>query len=262
MPYPPKRIHNRVRAIIFDLDDTLIDWSGQLIHGAEIGHRHLDNVYHYLQTQPDVSLNRAVFFDCFGEVLVQLWTEAKEDWSGVSLQAVMSQTLQACGVAVSRLDLNTILQVYDWQPVPGVRPYPDAHSVLETLQQSDYRIGLVTNSMQPMWMRDVELEAYGFMAYLDARITSGDTGYMKPHPAIYERILTLLEVPAAQAVFVGDRPANDIAGANEAGLISVLMRPGHLDYHLNGVQPDFTITNLSELLPILADLEKDGNGQL
>jgi putative hydrolase of the HAD superfamily len=79
---------------------------------------------------------------------------------------------------------------------------------------------------------------------------------MKPHPEIYRHILGLLSVPAAKAVFVGDRPENDIAGANEAGLISVLIDPPHLARPLNSVAPDFTITRLGELLQILEQLEE------
>jgi FMN phosphatase YigB (HAD superfamily) len=93
------------------------------------------------------------------------------------------------------------------------------------------------------------------MEYLDARVASGDVGYLKPHPAVYQRILELLETTPERAVFVGDRPSNDIAGANEVGLISVLMDPPHLDRQLEGVEPDYTIGCLNELLPILERLE-------
>ncbi len=245
----------RITAIIFDLDDTLIDWSGQEIHGAAIGHRHLRQVYAYLAAQIQPVPAEEDFLDCFGRVLVALWTQAKQTWAGVSLAEVMAQTLHECGLDMAYVDMDELLRIYNWQPVPGVRPYPDAIPTLQTLRQQGYKLGLITNAMQPMWMRDVELETYGLLPYLDARITSGDAGYMKPHPAIYQRILDMLEVEPAQAIFVGDRPENDIAGANTAGLTSVLIRPSHLNYELNGSQPDYTITALNELLPILARLE-------
>jgi putative hydrolase of the HAD superfamily len=106
-----------------------------------------------------------------------------------------------------------------------------------------------------MWMRDIELQAFGILDFLDVRLTSGDVGYMKPHPFIYWRALELLGVKPEESVFVGDRPANDIAGANEAGLTSVLISPPHLNRDLDGVRPNYTISNLKELLPILAQLE-------
>jgi putative hydrolase of the HAD superfamily len=145
---------------------------------------------------------------------------------------------------------------YDQQPVPDVVLFADTIPVLKTLRARDYKIGLVTNSMMPMWMRDVELEAYEIIDYFDARITSGDTGYIKPHPSIYHKALELLDAAPCEAVFVGDRPEYDIVGANEAGLTSVLMAPPYLGRELNNVQPDHIISCLSELLPILDTLEK------
>ena len=148
-----------------------------------------------------------------------------------------------------------MLRVYDWQTVPGVEPFADTLPVLEKLKSAGYKIGLITNAMQPMWMRDIELRSYGILDYLDARLTSGDVGFMKPHPFIYWQALELLDVQPEESVFVGDRPANDIAGANEAGLTSVLISPDHLDRDLDGVRPNFTINTLTELLPILTKLE-------
>jgi FMN phosphatase YigB (HAD superfamily) len=55
---------------------------------------------------------------------------------------------------------------------------------------------------------------------------------------------------------VGDRPSHDIAGANATGMISILMAPPHFNRGLDGVEPDFTINRLEELLPILDNLEQ------
>lgn len=252
MPYPPKQI----KAVIFDLDDTLIDWSQQELHGAQIGQRSLALVYDHLIAQGHTLLSREYLYDHFGEVLVAQWQEAKKKWTGVAFQEVMRQTLADCGLILSSAEVEHLLHVYDWQPIPGVRPYADALSVLTALKEKQYLVGLITNSMQPMWMRDTELAVYGILPFLDARITSGDVGYMKPHPAIYQHILHLLDIAPAQAIFVGDRPENDIVGANEAGLISVLMRPHHLNYDSNGIVPHFTIRQLTDLLPILEQLEQ------
>ena len=135
------------------------------------------------------------------------------------------------------------MHIYDLEPIPGVALYTDTKPVLESLRQRGYKIGLITNSMMPMWMRDVELQAYEIIEYFDVRLTSGDVGYMKPHPIIYHRALEELNIRPEQAIFVGDRPANDIAGANAAGLISVLMSPPHLERELNDVAPDHIITS-------------------
>jgi FMN phosphatase YigB (HAD superfamily) len=55
-------------------------------------------------------------------------------------------------------------------------------------------------------------------------------------------------------MFVGDRPENDVRGANEAGMVSVWMDPPHLTLELDDVEPNYRITQLAELIPILREL--------
>ncbi|MEZ4592202.1 MAG: HAD family hydrolase [Chloroflexota bacterium] len=250
-----ERKNYRIKAVLFDMDDTLIDWSGVQVDMAEVETRHLQNVYRHLYELGHALPPFSDFWNIFRQTLIRAWTEAKKDWTGVSFASEMRTFLLDCGVAEAQLNLEAVLRAYDWATVPGVEPFDDTLPVLDQLKSSGYKIGLITNAMQPMWMRDIELRAYGILDYLDVRLTSGDVGFMKPHPFIYWRALELLDVRPEESVFVGDRPANDIAGANEAGLTSVLISPPHLERALDNVKPNYTIANLSELLPILAELE-------
>lgn len=246
-----------IEAVIFDLDDTLLDWSGRDQSWEEITRPLVGNVYNHLLEQGHAPGEPDTFYEIVVARIEGVWEEAKQDWSGAFFGDALLQACEDAGLDGGQLDLDELMRIYNWQPMPGVELYKDAFCVLDTLQERGYRIGLITNSFYPMWMRDVELRHYQLIDYFDARITSGDSGYMKPHPAIYRRILEMLDVPAERAVFVGDRPENDIAGANEAGLISILIDPPHLDRPLQGVAADFTITKLSELLPILEELERE-----
>ncbi|MCB8980814.1 MAG: HAD family hydrolase [Ardenticatenaceae bacterium] len=245
----------RIRAVLFDMDDTLIDWSGAQGDVTTIEIRHLKNVYDHLTRQNHKLPPFQDFFEQFRATMIAVWTEAKKDWSGVSFAGLLQTLFANCGLDVAQIDMEAVLCAYDWGVIPGVAPFEDTLTVLAQLKNEGYKTGLITNSMQPIWMREIELSAFGILDYLDARLTSGDVGYMKPHPVIYQRALELLDVAAEAAVFVGDRPENDIAGANQAGLTSVLISPPHLNRDLNGVEPHFTISKLEELLPILAQLE-------
>jgi putative hydrolase of the HAD superfamily len=251
------RENQRIKAILFDMDDTLIDWSGLEGSMAAVETEHMQNVHRFLVESGYTLPPFEKFWNQFRETLIRAWTEAKKEWAMISFAQAMQDFLFACGLDEAQLDIDAVLRAYNWNTVPGVVPFEDTLPVLEQLKNAGYKIGLITNAMQPMWMRDVELSAYGILDYLDVRLTSGDVGFMKPHPHIYWRALELLDVQPEEAVFVGDRPANDIAGANEAGLISVLMSPHHLERELNGIRPNYTICNLTELLPILAQLEGD-----
>lgn len=245
----------QITAVLFDMDDTLLDWSGQAASYDDVVRPHIDNVHAYLTATGHRLPNRAAFYARYRETVHDHWRVAKQTWNGVNFGQVLRDTFVACDLDVERIDLHAVMRAYDIQTIPGVRLFDDTRNVLHTLKEQDYKLGLVTNAMLPMWMRDVELRAYGIIDYFDARVTSGDVGRMKPHPAIYHQVLDTLQVAPPQAIFVGDRPANDIAGANAAGMVSVLMSPPHLERELNDVAPDHIITSLSELLPLLAQLE-------
>jgi HAD superfamily hydrolase (TIGR01509 family) len=245
----------QIDAVIFDLDDTLIDWAQPAMTWKEFTRPKYGNMYTYLVEAGHPLSDEERFCEVIHQYTQILWEEARLSWSGVSFANVLQRTLQELGLNPDEVDLDALMQTFDWGPLPGVVPFDDTLLVLQALRQRDYQIGLITNSFLPISMREAELDYYGLLGYLDVRIASGDSGYIKPHPAIFEQALARLKTTAERTVFVGDRPEHDIAGANEVGMISVLMTPPHLERPLNGVVPDFTIRRLAELLPILDELE-------
>ncbi len=83
---------------------------------------------------------------------------------------------------------------------------------------------------------------------IDARLYTSEMEYMKP-PSTFRAALDALDVTdPTRAVFVGDRPFDDIHGAQEAGMRTVL-RP-------NGGTSPFDVTPDAEItpLPALVDL--------
>lgn len=244
-----------ITAVLFDMDDTLLDWSGATQSLGQIYQPHVVKLHAHLEAAgygvPDVDGFTAVY----QQTIRDCWAEAKRDFSAVNFALALRRMFAALALDVPDDAMSAVLCAYDWQPFPGVVPFADCHDVLDTLRQRGYQLGLVTNSMLPMWMRDIELVAYDLIDYFDVRVTSGDVGHMKPHPAIYEAALDALGVTAETAVFVGDRPANDIAGANAVGMVSVQMAPPYLNRPNDDcITPDYTITQLTDLLPLLAAL--------
>jgi putative hydrolase of the HAD superfamily len=68
------------------------------------------------------------------------------------------------------------------------------------------------------------LERVGLAPALEGVVTSAEVGARKPDVAIFERALELAGVPAAEAIHVGDNPAEDVKGARAAGIEAVLIR--------------------------------------
>ncbi len=246
----------QIEAVIFDLDDTLISWAEPQLGWADYLTPMMQNAAAYL-TEQGAEVDALRLGLVFGRIVRDAWQASNDNGStiAVSLAGVLVLTLEELGIDPQQIDIQALMRSFDWQPMPGVRPYDDTHAVLTELQRRGFKIGLITNAFQPMWMRDIELEQDGLIDFFDARITSGDTGFMKPDPAIYWRMMGMLDVTPDRAMFVGDTPNRDIAGANRCGMVSVMIDPDHLSKVAESAEevPDFTITNLTELLALLPE---------
>jgi putative hydrolase of the HAD superfamily len=66
-------------------------------------------------------------------------------------------------------------------------------------------------------------EHFALGGLITAAVSSAEHGYMKPHRSIFDRTLTLLETPAAEAVMVGDSMTHDIDGARGVGMRGILV---------------------------------------
>lgn len=252
------RNDKKIDAVIFDMDDTLIDWRNQTKHWLEIHEPKVGRAYHYLQTAGhEVPVSQAEFFQMFSHHSENSWRSAKDNgWRSPNFLDVMRSALLQAGMVADEVDMTALLKAYDWGVVEGVTIFPDTIPVLKELKQRGYKVGLVTNAYFPMWMRQPELDYFAFGEYLDEAITSGETGWLKPHPAVFWRMLGLLKTMPERAVFVGDSPQHDIAGANDVGMHSVFHFPAGLERHLDDIRPDHTVERMTELLPILDELEK------
>ncbi len=126
--------------------------------------------------------------------------------------------------------------------------YPHVRMVLDVLR-GRYPLAVVTDA-QSAYARG-ELHKVGLLGYFDPVIVSGDYGYRKPDRRLFQFALDGMGVAAENALYVGNDMHRDIYGAREAGMKTVMFdsdqgTKGHLD-----CVPDYTITDLRELLKIL-----------
>jgi HAD superfamily hydrolase (TIGR01509 family) len=117
------------------------------------------------------------------------------------------ETIDALWEAHERVGLWTV-------PVPG------ALAVVARLREMGFRLGVVSNAEGRV---ERDLETAGFAGLLDTVVDSHLVGVEKPDPRIFAMALTRLDARAETAVFVGDVPAIDVAGARAAGIAPLLL---------------------------------------
>jgi HAD superfamily hydrolase (TIGR01509 family) len=131
----------------------------------------------------------------------------------------------------------------------AIELYPDTLDVLRELHEEGFRSALCTNRPFTGEMFRRDMDDYGIARYIDVIVCSGDTGYVKPHPSMYEMTLRLLDVAAADALFVGDSCEVDLEGARAAGMPTAWKLNGRYDPPPCAAA-DYAIHDLAELLAL------------
>jgi HAD superfamily hydrolase (TIGR01549 family) len=105
-----------------------------------------------------------------------------------------------------------------WEHARHFELYDDVIPVLAELRAMGLKLGLVSNTS-----RDLGAFVRHFDLDVDAWVSSGSHGKVKPSPLIFAAALELLGVAARHAVMVGDSVEDDVEGAKAAGMRAFLL---------------------------------------
>lgn len=248
-----------IHGILFDMDDTLIDWHNFSGDWHNLERRHLKKVYEFLAENErtlDVSLER--FVQVYRERVVDAWEAARTTLRAPHMTKIMEEVISEFGfVADDAISLRDIMVAYQWQGADGIVVFPDVPDGLQKLIDMGIKIGIVTNAFQPMWLRDAELEKYDLLKYFPdevVRMSAADVGYLKPHKQIFHHALECLGTKAENTLYIGDNPVADIGGAQAVNMRAVLrINHGHRPLITDMLVPDAVITNFGELVTLVED---------
>jgi FMN phosphatase YigB (HAD superfamily) len=249
--------HSPVTGVLFDLDDTLVDWSDFPGDWLALERIHIERMFEFLiDAGRPLHCTVDLFVNTYRERVSQAWVDARTTLRAPHMTRLLMETLERFGfVEGNGISLKDCVMAYGWGELPGVVPFPDVHEGLAAILERGIRIGIVTNAFQPMWMRDAELKLHQLIEFFPeekCRISAADFGYLKPHPTIFEHAVSMLGTRPEETIYVGDNPVADIAGSQGAGLRAVLRVNRSLPPLISGlIVPDATIKSLLELVTLL-----------
>ena len=125
---------------------------------------------------------------------------------------------------------------------PDLKP-DGAESLLRCLQARKHPMAVVTNGSKSQ--RD-KIEALGASRYFEVVLVSEELGIAKPDPRIFRQALSRLNAAPDRSVFVGDSMEHDIAGARNAGMMTVYIRKGKAE-DADDALCDLVVADLREL---------------
>jgi putative hydrolase of the HAD superfamily len=227
----------RLRAVLFDLDGTLLDRRATF-------RRHLElQLQRHGPAFPPGTASRYV------ARLLEL------DENGTLDRDVFHQRAEAEFGLTPGASLILKADFDEHFPEECV-PFPDLFETLTALQGRGFKLGVITNGRELIQGR--KIDRLGLRPFLDCALISESVGVRKPDPRIFARALATLGIAASEAAFVGDNPEPDVRGARRSGLHAIWRRDTFWD---EPAEADWVIDDLSELLPIVFGEEADQFGK-
>lgn len=229
-----------LKAVLFDVDDTLFDRNGAQLLALDVIVRELRDLFVGIDRQEMVDAflesDRVTTLEFYGDALIV---------EGVRVRRARV-FLDLLGLDGAPADAIAELYVEAYPRVNA--PVDGAVALVEALAPR-FQLGVISNSLPDVQYQ--KLETLGIRHLFDCIVLSEEFGVRKPNPAIFWHAVGLLGRKAEECLYVGDSYVADVVGAKEAGLPVCWFNPAGLHPPQVGVECDFEARALAQVLEIL-----------
>ena len=220
-----------IKAVIFDLDNTLLDFMKMKETSIEAALNGMEeaglDVDHISAKNQIISIYKEKGWE---------YQEVFDDFIINALGKLDNKILAAGIVSYRKAKEATLM------------PYPNVNSTLISLLKMGLSLGVVSDApSREAWMRICSLN---FHHLFDAVVTYDDTGEYKPSSKPFIKVSTLLNIKAEESLMIGDWPDRDVIGAKKLGMKTAFARYGDV-FNTISSGADYDIDDISELLSII-----------
>ena len=213
---------NSISAVLFDLDNTLVNLSEALIR--LYGHWYLTRP---ARNRPE---DRAAFieqmrdFDFLGYgTIPNIYRKMLSLWPG------------------SFPSIDEAVRAHSSLMPQMVRPDARTEEMLKRFKSTGIPVGVVTNGDSMLqWGK---LRRTGITDLVTVCVVSEEFGARKPDPSIFAHALELIGASPESTLFVGDNPVDDIVGADSVGMSTAWISLGR-EWEMTSIQPDHVLQDV------------------
>ena len=217
------------RAVIFDLDGTLVD------------------------TAPD--LMRATNFVLTGIGRRELAVEEVRSFVGHGARALLTRGLAATGGLPDAYDVEVDYQrfvdFYAANIAHGSTPFPGLVRLLERLKDEGFGLGVCTNKLEGLSVQ--LLDALDLSRFFGSVVGPDTLGIAKPDPKPFFEAVKRLNLDSPRALMVGDSET-DILTARNAGVPVIAVPFGYTPRPVAEFGPDRMIAHFDEAYAAIHEL--------
>lgn len=246
------------RAILLDLDDTILDDSGDTVrcwrdacraHEAELGEEGASALIHAIER-----VRRWYWADAERHRVGRLdLGAARREIVERALREVRLECADTAGLDEDMALAALAAKVADWYGTErdrGMSLFDDAIDTIRWLRDRGSKLALVTNGNGAAQRRKVD--RFELAAWFDVILIEGELGYGKPDERVYRLAVERLDVVPADAWMVGDNLEWDVAAPQRLGIRGIW-----IDARGAGVPPEHA-ARPDRIIRRLSDLRNGG----
>jgi putative hydrolase of the HAD superfamily len=220
-----------IKAIVFDLDNTLVDFMRMKARAVEAAIK---------------SMIDAGFDLSYEEIKIKIDDIYKE--KGIEYQQVFDILLRKFLGKIDHKILSAGIVAYRTAREAELNTYPGVVPTLISLMKMGIKLAVVSDApAREAWLR---LSYIGLHHFFDAVITIDDSKSRKPSPIPFNMTLNKLKIKAEESLMVGDWAERDVVGAKSVGMKTAFARYGDtFDTLLH--EADYEINDIRELIEIV-----------
>ena len=230
-----------MKAVLLDLDDTLLDyssgvedcWSAACVTGCAAA-----------------GVEATALIEALRPARRWFWDDAERhrrervDMLG-AWQKIVMHAMERLGPVDAAL-AAAIARDFAARRRARERLFPEALEVLATFRRRGIPLGLVTNG-DVRFQRD-KIERHDLGSFFDVIVIESEFGAGKPDETVYRHALDVLRTPAADACMVGDHLVWDVEGAQRVGITGIWIDRDAAGLPADtSIRPDRVIRSLKEL---------------
>jgi putative hydrolase of the HAD superfamily len=217
-----------IKAVFFDLDNTLLDRTRAFRHFAN------DMITAYFGHLDD----RQAVIDRIVELDQDGYKDRKELYADLVRELPWPSPPQ----------LAEWMAFYDERYVKNAVLMERATDVLQRLKKT-YILGLITNGRTAI--QHAKVDHLGIRDAFRLILVSEETGIKKPDPRIFRHAMDRLQLSPGECLYIGDHPVNDMEGAANAGMQTIWVKRNQPWRDGLTAKPLRAIERLDELLELL-----------
>ena len=220
-----------IKAVIFDLDNTLLDFMKMKSSAVDSA------IQGMIEAGLSIKLNEA------RDKIFKIY-----DQKGYEYQEVFDELIIGELGKINYKILASGIVTYKKAKEASLILYPFVLHTINELSKMGLKLGVVSDApSREAWVRLCTVNLHHIF---DAVVTFHDTGFHKPSPEPFKKILERLDISAEECIMVGDWPERDVVGARKVGMKTAFAKYGDTFGTLDS-GADYDLDNISELVQIV-----------